>query len=404
VSEKVIVQQKRKMKRIAYIGSLGLVGIITTEFGVIGILPQIAAWYHISIEKAGGLLSAFALVIALAGPLMTLWLSAFNRKTVMAVSISMFMITGVVSSLSPPFWLLLLVRMLPAFLQPVFISAAIESAVDAVDKKDAHKMMAIVLSGIGIATVTTVPLATWIAGIYDKWQYSFMVQAIVSMVAFVGMLTALPSMPVKEKKSFGAQLRILTKPSFLACSLMVAAMVAAMFTTYSYFADYLGKMNGMSPATISVMLLLFGAAGIPGNFLAGRMLSKGIKRAVVFFLLGITLISVGVYFLPLMAVPLIITWGFLHTPNFLTGQAYMIAAAPEAPGFANSISISFGNLGVTLGTSISGWVISSFGIHYAPFAMLALGCLALILLLVKEALAAREERSGMRNNCPDIAL
>lgn len=380
------------MKKIAYIGSLGLIGIITTEFGVIGILPQVAEYYHISIERAGTLLSAFALVIALAGPLMTLWLSGYNRKTVMVISIGMFLITGVVSSLSPPFWLLLLVRVLPAFLQPVFISTAVTAAMAAGAKKDAHKMMAIVMAGIGMATVTTIPLATYIAGVYGKWQLSFVIQTLISALALIAMLTALPSMPVNEKKSYGAQLKILTRPVFLASAVMTSCMIAAMFTTYSYFADYLGKVNNMSSDKISVMLLLFGAAGLPGNYVAGKLLGRSVTGATGLFLAGITLVSAGIYFSPQLGVPLIIVWGFLHTPCFLTGGAYMIAAAPEAPGFANSLAISFGNLGVSLGTALSGWVISSYGIHNAPWAMGLLGMAALGMLLVKEVLQAKEKR------------
>ncbi|MGY0041519.1 hypothetical protein [Pedobacter sp. NJ-S-72] len=73
-------------KKIAYIGCLGMIGIISTEFGVIGVLPQIAAHYQITIDKAGVLLSAFALVIALTGPFMTLLASGFDRKKVMLVA------------------------------------------------------------------------------------------------------------------------------------------------------------------------------------------------------------------------------------------------------------------------------------------------------------------------------
>ncbi|WP_197286182.1 MFS transporter [Pedobacter sp. PACM 27299] len=90
-------------KKFAYIGCLGFVGVITTEFGVIGILPQIASHYEITIDKAGVLLSAFALIIAVTGPFMTLLTSGFDRKKVMLTAISIFLITGIVSSFSPPF-------------------------------------------------------------------------------------------------------------------------------------------------------------------------------------------------------------------------------------------------------------------------------------------------------------
>ncbi|MCW3463694.1 MFS transporter [Chitinophaga nivalis] len=377
------------MKKIAYIGSLGLIGIITTEFGVIGILPQVAASYHITIDKAGLLLSAFAMVIALAGPVMTLAFSGYNRKTVMAVSLSLFVVTGVVSFLSPPFWLLLVVRMLPAFLQPVYISTAIAAATAAADKKAEHRMMAIVLGGIGIATITTVPFATYIAGITSRWQASFVVQTAVSILALLAVLLLLPSMPVKQRIAFGSQLRILRKPVFLVSAGVVCAMNAAMFTTYSYFADYLGQVYGMDARMISSMLLLFGVAGVIGNVVAGKALGKSITGTTAIWLVGLTVISGGIYYagqLPLLTVILITVWGVLHTPCFLTGQAYMIAAAPEAPEFANSLSISFGNLGISVGTAVSGWVIAQYGVQQAPWSMLAFGVVALLLMGLKSRL------------------
>lgn len=121
------------MKKYAYIGCLGFIAVITTEFGIIGILPQVAEHYKISIDKAGYLLSAFALVIALTGPFMTLLTSGINRKNLMMASIFIFLITGIVSSFSPPFWLLMIVRILPAFLQPVYIATALSVAVSGAD-------------------------------------------------------------------------------------------------------------------------------------------------------------------------------------------------------------------------------------------------------------------------------
>src|SRR3978361_1637490 len=127
---------KKTMKKIAYASCLGVIGILTTEFGVIGILPQIAAYYHIGINKAGLLLSAFALAVALAGPLMSLLASGFDRKKVMMTSLSLFLITGIVSAFSPPFWLLVSIRVLPALLHSVYYAAAIAAVIDGYEKKD----------------------------------------------------------------------------------------------------------------------------------------------------------------------------------------------------------------------------------------------------------------------------
>ncbi|WP_159474922.1 MFS transporter [Chryseobacterium sp. 18068] len=381
--------------KIAYIGCLSLIGMITTEFGVIGILPQVAEHYEITIDKAGLLLSAYALVVALAGPIMTIFSSGFDRKKLMAVTMGIFLMTGIVSSLAPPFWLLMTIRVLPAFLHPVLVATAVAAATDAADKKDAHKMMAIVIGGIAIATITTVPFATYISGVFNNWQFSFMVQAAISFVVLVAIITLLPSMPVNEKKSYRKQLGILKKPVFIASALFSFLMIGSIFTTYSYFADYLSKVNRMNEETISLMLLLFGTTGVLGNYVAGKLLSKHITKTTALFLVALIMVTVPLYFSGPMSVPtvlLIAVWGFLQTPCFLTAQAYMMETAPEATEFANSISISFGNLGISIGTAVSGFFIATYSIHSTPLVMFCFAAAALLMMLVKKKLEAAVKR------------
>ncbi len=92
------------IRKVAYAGCFGALGIISTEFGIIGVLPQVAAHYHISIDHAGLLLSAFALTIFLMGPFVVLLTSAVNRKKIMLLAISLFLISNIVSAFAPPFW------------------------------------------------------------------------------------------------------------------------------------------------------------------------------------------------------------------------------------------------------------------------------------------------------------
>lgn len=369
-------------KKVAYIGCLGLIGIITTEFGVIGILPQIAAYYQLTIAQAGVLLSAFALVIALTGPLMTLLFSGFDRKKIMLAAISVFLITGIVSSFAPPFWLLLTVRILPAFLQPVYISTAIAAAVASGDKKHEHQLMGIVLGGIAVAMVTTVPLATYLAGWFN-WRASFMVQTGVSALAFLGIWKALPLMPVAGKKSYGSQLMILKQPAFLLSTAMNFFMIAAWFSTYSYFADYLGKVKHMDEKMISYMLFLFGVTGVVSNWISGKMLSKSIPKTTAVFLLGTILIPFALQYSGTniwVTIGIIAVWGFFYAPCFLNASAYMISAAPHALEFANSLATSFGNLGVSVGTMVSGWIIVSNGVEFSPWVGLCFGILSLSMI------------------------
>lgn len=379
------------MKKYAYIGCLGFIAVITTEFGVIGILPQIAEHYKISIDKAGYLLGAFALVIALTGPFMTLLASGFDRKKIMLTSVAIFLITGFVSSFSPPFWILMLVRILPAFLQPVYIATALSVAVsDADDNK--NELMSIVFSGVALAMVTTVPFATWIAGLWS-WEYSFMIQTAVSFIALVVIYLMLPSMPVKEKKSYGSQLKILTVPSFILSTAANFFMITAWFSTYSYFAEYLNKAKEMNETMIGYMLFVFGIIGVLSTWIAGKMLKRNVAGTMAFFLSGTLVIPVLLYFSDdnlLLNIIVIGIWGFMYSPGFLNASTYMISSVPDSLEFANSLATSFGNLGVTLGTTLGGWMIVTKGVGYNIWICFIFGLLAFLMMMLRHFYEKRE--------------
>lgn len=380
------------MKKYAYIGALGFLAVITTEFGIIGILPQIAEHYHISIDKAGYLLGAFALVIALTGPFMTLLASRFDRKKVMLVAILIFIVTAVISSFKPPFWLLMTVRILPAFLQPVYIATALSVAISRGNKQNENELMSIVFSGVALAMVTTVPFATYIASQFT-WEYSFIIQAIISIIALLAIYFVLPQMPVKEKKTYGSQVKILTKPLFIVSTAMNFFMIAGWFSTYSYFADYLNKAKDMNNTMISFMLFLFGIIGLLANWVAGKMLNKNVGFTTAFFLSGTIIIPILLYFSggnTIATVIVIVIWGFLYSPSFLNASTYMISSAPEAMEFANSLATSFGNLGITLGTTVGGWLIVTKGVQFTPWLTLLFGVLAFSMILLRNFIERKQ--------------
>ena len=381
-------------KKIAYVGCLGMIGIITTEFGIIGILPQIAVYYGITIDKAAYLLSAFALVIALTGPFMTLLFSGFDRKKIMLATIFIFFFSTIISAFSPPFWLLMIVRMLPAFLQPVYIATAIAAAVSSGEKSQENQLMGIVLGGIALAMVTTVPFATYLASVFT-WQISFFVQAIVSALALVTIFRIMPDGDIPEKKSYGSQVKILKDKSFVLSTAMNFFMIASWFSTYSYFADYLIKTRKVDMETISYLLLLFGVVGVFSNWLSGKMLTRSITKTVAFFLCGTVIIPVILIYSGdslWITVIVVSIWGFFYAPCFLNASAYMISAAPKSLEFANSLATSFGNLGVFLGTAVGGWIISQSTISNVPWAGMGFGILSLLMVVCRSILEKKKNK------------
>jgi DHA1 family inner membrane transport protein len=369
------------MKKSIYIMALGAFGIITTEFGIIGIMPAIAKHFQVSIDTAGWLLSGFALTIALTGPFAVLLTSSINRKWMMCLVLFTFVLSNILSAISPNFTVLMIARIIPAFLHPVFWAVATVAASKQVEPKDAPKAVSVVLAGLSIATVLGVPITTYVAELIN-WKASFIVAGVINLIAFVALMAFVPSMPVTEKQSVKSQLVILKKGQMWVNLVATMVMIAGIFATYSYLAEYLGKISSMNGAQISVMLLLFGTTGIAGNWLTGLALSKNVLLTTRFFLLSLIGVHVLAYafgglFIPMTAIVGI--WGFIHTGGFLIGQTRSTSEAPEAPELAASLMVSFGNAGVTLGTFLGGIIITLFGIHEVIW-------ISILLLLVSLAL------------------
>ncbi|MCM0667053.1 MFS transporter [Flavobacterium tyrosinilyticum] len=277
-------------------------------------------------------------------------------------------------------------RIIPAVLQPVFFSAAVGTIIRSAPKSEQYKLMGIVIGGIALAQVTIIPLAAYMSSLYG-WQVSFMIQGLVSLIALGGIMVFIPNMTVKEKLSYGSQLLILKKPRFVISVVFNVFLISAWFSTYSYFADYLGKVKRMTGQEISYMLLLFGITGVVANWLAGRLLSKNITLTTAFFALGTIVLPAILKFSGNnfnVQIIIVVFWGIMYGPAFLTAISYMIDAAPEAPEFANSLQSSFGNLGVSTGTIISGWFIANVGIQSIPWVGASFGTLAIVTMGIRE--------------------
>jgi predicted MFS family arabinose efflux permease len=323
----------------------------------------------------------------------------------MCLVLAIFVLSNLLSALSSSFAMLMLARILPAFLHPVFWAVATVAAAKQVEPKDAPKAVSVVLGGLSIATVLGVPMTTYVADLFN-WQASFLVSGIINLIAFAALAFFVPSMPVTEKTSVQNQLAILRKGQLWVNLVATLIMIAGMFASYGYLAEYLGKIAHMSGGQISLMLLLFGGTGIVGNWLTGIALSKNVLLTTRVFLLSLILIHLAAYTVGGLFIPMAIiisVWGFIHTGGFLIGQTRSTSEAPEAPELAASLMVSFGNAGVTLGTLLGGFMITAFGIREVVWisSLLLLITFGLTFVTVgkKKAVAeAQEEAVNVENN------
>ncbi|MGG3556722.1 MFS transporter [Peribacillus frigoritolerans] len=362
---------------LIFILTIGVFGIINTEMGVIGILPSIADHFHVSISKAGLLVSLFALAVAVSGPTMPLLFSGMNRKKVMLLVLGVFVLGNIVSIFTTNFTLALVARIVPAFFHPIYCSLAFTVAADSVSKEEAPKAVSKVFIGVSAGMVVGVPIVSFIANAVSI-EMAMAFFAIVNAIVFLATLIFVPSMPVEEKLSYGAQLSVLKKSITWLSIVAVILLNSAVFGVYSYLTEYLKNVTNMSSNTISLMLLIYGGANIIGNIAAGKLLTKNANKSVVIFpfALGavyIILFLFGQFTIPMAILTLI--WGILAGIGGNINQYWIMSSAPESPDFANGLFLTAVNLGTTIGAAAGGLFISELGTQYVVF----VGLLSLLL-------------------------
>jgi len=378
--------------------TIGVFGILNTEMGVIGLLPSIAEHFHVSVSRAGWLVSLFALAIALSGPTLPMLFSGINRKKVMLLVLGVFVLGNVVSLLTTNFTVLLLARIIPAWFHPIYCSMAFTVAASSVSKEQAPKAVSKVFIGVSAGMVAGVPIASYLdsAVSYDMAMAFF---AIVNAIAFLATFLFVPSMPVGERLSYGRQFAVLTKPVLWMSIATVVLLNSAVFGVYSYLAEYLRTVTAMSPNTISLTLFIFGGANIIGNIIAGKLLSHHAAKSVISFPLLLGIVYIGLFFTGQFALPveiITIIWGILAGGLMANINQYLIASsAPEAPDFANGLFISSCNVGTTLGTAVGGLFITAMDIRYVVCVGILSLALGLLTIFLRNSAMKRIKDAGM---------
>ena len=365
--------------------SVAVFGVITTEIAIIGLLPKLVSQLHVTPTQVGFLVSIYAIIVAITGPFITLMLSGFNKKTVLLSILVVFIISNLIYATTDVFNLMLLFRILPALAHAVFFAVALVVAANSVPKEKAAGAAAKVFAGVAIGLVLGVPLSSLIAD-HLSLAAAFYFGAAACVVAFVGVLLFMPSMPAKHKVSYASQISVLRNGKLWLTISTVTLIFAAMFSGFSYVADYLARVTHLSNNAISAMLILFGLCGFTGNFVFSSLLQKNVVKTTHVYPLLYTLVFLLVWLLgfsPLAMCLLTVFWGAFHSSGLVVSQTWLMREASEAPEFANSLYMSFSNLGITLGSLTGGWFIARLGTHSVVLSSVIFALLAFASIVIK---------------------
>ena len=284
----------------------------------------------------------------------------------MILVLSVFTACNVISAFAERFPIVLITRVIPAFFQPVYVSMAMSVAGSSVPPKDSPKAVSKVMMGVSAGMVLGVPIVSYIANM-TSLRVGMLFFAAVNGAALIATVFAVPDLPVREKLSYGAQLKVLKERKTCLSILGVMFLNGSVFGVYSYLSEYMETVTKLSAGLISILLLVYGLSNMIGNLIAGRMLSSRPLGFVVTFPFLLAALYVVLFFLGYFTVTMAVLtfiWGVLAGAAANINQYWLATAAPEAPDFANGLFLASTNLGTTAGTSACGFILDKMGVQH----------------------------------------
>ncbi|RDZ27225.1 MFS transporter [Lysobacter silvisoli] len=382
--------------------------VLTTEFILVGLLPPLARDLGVSIPQAGLLVSLFAFAVAASGPFLTAYFSRFERKRLFVIVLVLFGLSNAAAALAPNLGVMALARLIPALGVPVFWALASETAVDLIGHERAGRAISIISFGVICATVLGVPIGTLISDAYG-WRIAF---AALSAVAFAKAALLLWFLPGQTRQQdalpLSQQFRVLRDPLLVGHVALSVVLFTGMFTAYTYLADMLERLAGFDGRWIGWTLMAFGAVGLIGNSLGGRMVDRHPIRASLMFSAPMALGLIAVVPAVGSMVGLILAlalWGVTQAALFPVSHVRVMKAAPGASAFAASLNVSGANLGIGVGALIGGRVIDAVGVGGLGYAAAAIVAVAIALSLWLMAAQARAAADAVADaeSCADGA-
>lgn len=371
-------------------------GIGTTEFVIVGLLSTVAQDLKVTITLAGLLISGYALGVAVGAPIITALTSRIPRKTLLILLMIVFIVGNSVAGLSTSFALLLIARFITAFSHGVFFSIGSTIAADLVPENKRASAIATMFSGLTVATVTGVPLGTFIGQMFG-WRATFWGVAILGVIALAATAILVPSNLRNAKPaSVRDQVKIITNSRLLLVFAITALGYGGTFVTFTFLGPILEEITGYQASVVSLILLVYGIAIAIGNTFGGKAADKNPLEALLWmFIIQAIILIVLTFTAPfkLVGTVTIIFMGLLAFMNVPGLQVYVVKLAeryvPSAVDVASAVNIAAFNLGIAIGAFVGGIIVDTMGLIHTPW----VGGVMVLGAAVLTAISGRLEKS-----------
>ncbi|MEZ7130655.1 MFS transporter [Nonomuraea sp. AD125B] len=351
--------------------ALGTFTIVTSEMLPVGLLTSIAADLGISPGTAGLTMSAPGLVAAVVAPALALAARRADRRTLLMGLMALLAVANLAAALAPGYAVMLAARVATGVSIGGFWAFAAGLGARLVPERQVGRATSVILGGVSVASVLGVPAAALVSS-SAGWRAAFAALGVVALALLALLAATLPALPGAAPEA-GAKAGFRMSRALVLVVVLTVLIISGHFAAYTYLRPFMEQVGQAGPGLVSAALLLYGAAGVAGNFAAGARAARS-PRAVLVVLA--VLIALATAALALTAPPLaaVVVWGFGYGGVGVTLQLWIMRSGGGELGTA--LFVSAFNLSIALGALAGGRVVDGVSITAAMWPAAALSLLA----------------------------
>jgi DHA1 family inner membrane transport protein len=348
--------------------ALGGFAIGTTEFVTMGVLPDIADGVGVDIPSAGHVISAYALGVVVGAPVIAALSARLPRRALLVGLMTAFLIGNGLSAMAPGYGALLVARFVAGLPHGAYFGVASLVAASLVAPRLRGRAVSSVMLGLAAAMVAGVPAATWL-GQTMGWRSAYWTVVVLAAVTVAAVLAVVPSSPGRAAATIRGELGALRRPQVILTLLVGIVGFGGMFALYSYIAPVITDVADLSRGTVPWVLLAYGAGGVVGTMLGGRLADLALFRSLVGSL-GTLAVLLGLVALTATSPPALFVGVFVVSVAASTLaiclQMRLMETAGEAQMLGAALNHSALNMANALGAWLGGLVIAAGFGYRAP--------------------------------------
>jgi MFS transporter, DHA1 family, inner membrane transport protein len=355
-------------------------GIGTTEFVIMGLLPDVAVDLGVDIPSAGLLVTGYAAGVVIGAPLMAIATNGLPRKATLLGLVAIFVLGNIFCAIAPSYGLLMTARVITAFAHAAFFGIAAVVAADLVAPNRRASAIALVFAGLTVANIIGVPAGTALGQAYG-WRMTFWTVSGIGVIAFAAVAFFVPAKLKLVRANIAAEFRVLARPQVLMAMSITVLTSASLFAVFTFIAPTLTDVTGIASGLVSWYLLAFGVGMTVGAYVGGRLADWKLMPSIVGItaVLGVVLLVLSItVHNPTMMLVTMFVWGLVVFSLAPSLQIRVVNTASDAPNVASTLNQAAFNLGNAGGAWIgSTALVAGLAYEQLPFVGIVLVIAAL---------------------------